>query len=159
MTAPLPATPNDAIRTMRAIGIAMAGAVTLFVLIAWLLHRQNPPPATDGSLVLYVWIAVATSLVAGSLVWWRGNVVPLIDPRAQRDDWRRRVPGIQTGLVVSWALVEAGALFGVVVYFLDGAGVAGALGVAMMWAAVALAWPRPEWLAAGSAPREPAARR
>jgi F0F1-type ATP synthase membrane subunit c/vacuolar-type H+-ATPase subunit K len=143
--------PHAAVRSMRAIGLAMAGAVTIFALVALLLHRQSPPPGA-GPLMLYLWIAVATSLAAASIVWWRGNVVPLIE-RAEGDDWRGRAARIQAGLVVCWALVEAGALFGVVVYFLEGAWPAGALGVAMMWLAVALTWPRTGWLAtSGAAP-------
>lgn len=148
MAAALPGDRHDALRTMRAIGLFLAGGVTVFALIALLLHRQSPPPAGDGPLILYVWIAVATSLTAASIVWWRGNVVPLIDGSDPRD-WRARAPAIQTGLVVAWALVEAGALFGVVVYFLEGAALAGALGVAMMWAALAATWPRADWLTAG----------
>jgi hypothetical protein len=152
MADPNPGDRPGAIRTMRAIGVALAGGVTLFAVIAWLLHRRNPPLAGGGPAILYVWIAVATSLTAASMVWWRGNVVPLIHP-PRHGDWRRRAAEIQTGLVVSWALVEAGALFGVVVYFLEGTGLAGALGVAMMWAALALTWPRREWLAEESAAR------
>jgi hypothetical protein len=155
MTDPLPADRHRALRTMRAIGLAMAGAVTIFAAIALLLHRQSPPPAANGSLMLYVWIAVATSLAAASMVWWRGNVVPLLDDAGHTDP-RSRAAALQTGLVVCWALVEAGALFGVAVYFLEGAGLAGALGVAMMWSALAVTWPRPEWLATRDPARDPA---
>jgi hypothetical protein len=144
-----PATPQDALRTMRLIGISMAAAVTLFAAITFFLHRQDGSAPAGVPLILYVWVAVATSLTAASMILWRGNVVPHLD-RPERP-WRERAGGIQTGLILTWALVEAAALFGVVVFFLSGIRLAGLLGVAMMWAALVLTWPRPEWLASGSA--------
>jgi hypothetical protein len=149
MAGALPADRKDAIRVLRMIGLSMAGAVTAFALVALFLNRHAPPQPGGGSPMLFIWIAVATSLAAASMVWWRGNAVPLID-RPRQSDWRARATALQTALVVTWALVEAGALFGVVVFFLEGAWAAGALGVTMIWAALALTWPREEWLATAS---------
>jgi len=145
-----PATPQDALRTMRAIGVALCGAVALFALTAWWVHREAPPLPADGPWIFYVWVAFATSLAAASMVFWRGNVVPLIDRPASDADWRDRAGRVQTGLVICWSLVEAAALFGVVVYFIDGVAPAAAMGIAMICGAVAITWPRESWLATGS---------
>jgi hypothetical protein len=150
MPSDLPTNPASALRTLRLIGLSMAMAVTGFGLIAWFVDRPPSPAGDDGSLVLYLWIAIATSAVAAAMVVWRGKVVPLIERPAQDADWRVRAASLQTGLIVCWSLVEAAALFGVVTYFLAGLTLPGLLGVFMMWAALALTWPRPEWLAAGS---------
>jgi hypothetical protein len=123
----------------------MASAVTLFAVIATFWNRSVAPTAGQDPLMLYVWIAVATSLTAASIMWWRGTVVPLIE-RPGGNDWRSQAAALQTGMIVAWGLIEAAALFGVVVYFLEGARAAGALGVAMIWTALVLTWPRADWL-------------
>lgn len=149
MRQPTPESAGAAIAAMRLIGLAMGAGVTLFAAVVWMLHRDTPPPQPPAPALLYLWIAIATSLAAASMVLWRGKVVPLIEGRAGGDDWRGRARSLQTGVIVTWAIVEAAALFGVVLYFLQGHGLAGALGVAMMWAAVLLTWPREEWLPGG----------
>lgn len=145
------ATPADALRTMRTIGLALAAGVTSFAALTWFLHRETPPAPADASWLVYLWIAIGTSLVAASMVAWRGLAVPWIEGPETGADWRTRAARIQSALVVCWSLVEAAALFGVVVYFLYGTVLPGMLGVFIMWAALALTWPQPEWLAAGEA--------
>jgi F0F1-type ATP synthase membrane subunit c/vacuolar-type H+-ATPase subunit K len=145
---PVPRSPEDALRAMRLIGLALGASTTLFFLVTWFIQQQGSSPAAGSTLIVYVWVAVATSLLAASMILWRGNVVPHIE-RPATGDWRDRAGRIQSGLVISWALVEGAALFGVVVYFLSGAWLAGVLGVVMMWTAVLWTWPRAEWLATG----------
>jgi hypothetical protein len=142
----MPATPRDALRVMRIIGIALAAGVTTFAAVAWMMHLQSPPAPPDGPLILYLWLAIATSLIAASMILWRGRVVPILEEPAS-EDWRQRAAAIQRGLIISWALIEAAALFGVGVYFLTGFVLAGGVAVALMWAAVGLTWPREDWLA------------
>jgi hypothetical protein len=141
-----PSNPRDALRVMRIIAVALAGGVTTFAAIVWFMHLQGLPGGGKGDALLYLWIAVATSVVAVSMILWRGRVVPILEAPAT-EEWRQRAADIQTGLVITLALIEAAALFGVVVYFLAGFALAGGVGVAMMWAAVALTWPQEEWLA------------
>lgn len=138
--------PGAAIAMMRIIGIALGLGVTFFAAVAWLVQGQAGSPRPPSPTLLYLWIAAATTLAAASIILWRGNVVPRIEKPAPDEDWRARARSIQTGLIISWALVEAAALFGVVLYFLEGHALAGGLGVLMMWAAVGLTWPREEWL-------------
>jgi hypothetical protein len=153
MDQPSSATPKDAIRTMRILGAALGTGVTVFAATVWLLHR-NAPPEPAGPALLYIWIAVATTLVAGSMIVWRGRVVPVVEQPHPGGSWRPLAAAIQTGLLITLALVEAAALFGVVVYLLQGHALAGGLGVTMIWAAVILTWPQEEWLATAGAVRE-----
>lgn len=151
MNASVPSSPEAAIRIMRMIGLALGVGVTLFAVAAWLLQQGAVAAPAEPPLTMYLWMAFATSLAAGSLVVWRGRVVPHIEPPAGEADWRARAARIQAGLIITWALVEAAALFGVVVYFLDGHVLPVAGGVALMWVALALTWPRGEWLERESA--------
>jgi hypothetical protein len=145
--------PRAALRVMRIIGLSLAGGVTGFAAVIWFLHQDTPPAPADDPWLLYLWIAIATTLLAASMVVWRGMAVPWIERPDPDVDWRERAARIQSGVVITWALVEAAALFGAVVYFVQGAVLPGLLGVFVMWAALALTWPRPEWLSTGDTPR------
>lgn len=145
--------PQAALRTMRIIGLALAGGVTMFAAVTWFLHQETPPAPADGPWLLYLWIAIATTLLAASMVVWRGMAVPWIERPDPDTDWRVRAAKIHSGAVITWALVEAAALFGVMVYFLQGTVLPGLLGTFIMWAALAFTWPQPEWLASGEATR------
>jgi hypothetical protein len=145
--------PKSAIRNLRVTGLAMAGGITVFAAVAWFLHRASPPAPADGPWILYLWIAAATSLIAASMMVWRATAVRWIERPDPATDWQARAAGISNGLVISWALVEGAALFGVVVYFLFGSVLPGLLGVFVMWAALAFTWPQPEWLATGETAR------
>jgi F0F1-type ATP synthase membrane subunit c/vacuolar-type H+-ATPase subunit K len=140
------ATPEAALRVMRMIGLALGAGVTMFAVAAWVIQPGAAATPSDPPLMLYLWIAMATTLAAGSLVVWRGRVVPHLASASGGADWRERADRIQAGLVITWALVETAALFGVVVYFLDGQVLPIAAGVALMWVALAMTWPRAEWL-------------
>ncbi len=145
-----PATPQAALRTMRTIAIALCASIVLLALLAWVTNLGSPPLAAGGPWMFYVWIAFAGSLAAASMVLWRGSVVPLLDRPASDRDWRERASRIQTGLILCWSLVAAAALFGVVVFWRDGIAIAAWLGLAMIFGAVALTWPREDWLATGN---------
>jgi F0F1-type ATP synthase membrane subunit c/vacuolar-type H+-ATPase subunit K len=159
MTTTSHSSPDDAIRVLRLIGLALGGGVTMFAVVAWLVQQGAAGALGDDPLTLYLWLALTTSLAAASLVAWRGMVVPhLADGRAGHRDarpWQERAGRIQSGVIITWALVEAAALFGVIAYFLDGRMGPAVGGVALMWSAIALTWPRTEWLAT----TEPASRR
>jgi F0F1-type ATP synthase membrane subunit c/vacuolar-type H+-ATPase subunit K len=150
MAPPRTESPVASIRVMRLIGVALAAGVSLFAVVVWILRQDGQTPPAGEPALLYLWIAFATSLAAASMVVWRGRVVPHLD-RSATSDWRPRAGRIQSGLVITWALVEAAALFGVVVYFVAGHGLAGVGGVVLMWAAVVFTWPRADWLTTGGA--------
>jgi hypothetical protein len=146
--APGPRDAAEVLRATRLIGLALGTGVTAFALVTWYLQRQAPLP-TQQPWLLHVWIVSALCLAALALMLWRTKVAPLVEVAPVPGSEVIRARGIQTGTVTTWALVESAALFGVVLYLLDGHVLAGLVGVFMIWAAVTLAWPRPEWLATG----------
>lgn len=138
--------PDAAIRLLRLIGVALAVGVTMFAVVAWLVQQGAGQAPGDDPVTLYLWLALTTSLAAASLVAWRGMVVPHLATGRHSGTWQERAGRIQTGVIITWALVEAAALLGVLAYFLDGRLLPAAGGVALMWSAIALTWPRTEWL-------------
>lgn len=138
---------------LRLIGISLGVGVAVLAIAAWVVQRGATQPPVENSVMVYVWIAFATSLTAGSLVVWRGMVVPHLDAARPDGPWQARAERVQTGLIITWALVEAAALFGVIVYYVSGQVLPAAGGLVLMGAALALSWPRREWLSADPAGR------
>jgi uncharacterized protein YijF (DUF1287 family) len=138
--------PAAAIGMLRLIGISLAVGVAVLAVVAWFVQRGATQPPVVDSVMVYVWVAFATSLAAASLVAWRGMVVPHLDAGRPAGPWQARAEKVQTGVIITWALVEAAALFGVVVYFVSGQGLPAVGGLVLMGAALALSWPRTEWL-------------
>lgn len=137
----------QALLTFRMIGASLGIGVTLFAFVSWFRHQQQGPGdvAGDPALMFNLMLGVAVASVVAAIVLWRARVSPLIE-RPSPDRERRAAPGeIQTNVVMVWALIEGAALFAVVVYFLYGSALAGLLGVALIWAALAATWPRREW--------------
>lgn len=138
---------SQALLTFRIIGASLGIGVTLFAFVAWFLHQQqgSGDAAGDPTLMFNLMLAVAVASVVAAIVFWRVRVSPLIE-RPSPDRERRAAAGeIQTNVVIVWALIEGASLFAVVVYFLYGSVLAGLLGVALIWGALASTWPRREW--------------
>lgn len=145
---PAPRSPEQAILLMRIIGASLGTGVTLFAFVSWFLHQQENPISefSYGSLAYNGFLALAVLVALGATFLWRWRVAPLIEEPHQEADWQERAARIQTGLIVTWALVEGAALVGEVVYFLTGNGVAGVLGVVLIWGGIGMTWPKRDWL-------------
>lgn len=143
-----PASPRQAILLMRIIGISLGTGVTLFAFVSWFLHRQDGPmaPGVDAGLIFNLYLVLFLVAAVGAILVFRSRVAPILQRPAEETQWRARASAIQSGLIVSWALLDGAALAGEVVYLLTGHVLAGALGLALIWAGVLLAWPNPEWL-------------
>jgi hypothetical protein len=143
-----PRSPEQAILMMRVIGLSLGTGVTLFAVVSWYLHQQDQPIGEFiyGSLTYNGAYAMAFLAALGALFVWRWRVAPVIEQSPRETDWRARAAALRTGLILTWALLEGGALVAEVVYLLTGHGVAGVLGVVLIWAGLALTWPRQEWL-------------
>lgn len=143
-----PRSPGQAILMLRIIGLSLGTGVTLFALVSWFLHQQQGP-VTDlayGSLAYNGAIAMIFLAAIGALFLWRWRVVPILEQPAREGDWQPRAAALNTVVIVTWALLEGGALVGEVVFFLAGNAVAGVLGVILIWTGIALTWPKREWL-------------
>jgi hypothetical protein len=143
-----PNSPGQAILVMRIIGGSMALGVTLFALVSWYLHQQDTAPATglDSGLMFNLFLALFLLAALGAMYVFRSRVGPVIERPPEDDRWRARASEIQGGLILAWGIADGAALFGQVIYFLTGHALAGVLGLALIWGAVALTWPKKAWL-------------
>lgn len=148
--------PEQALFVSRVIAGALVAGVTIFGVVAWLMNTESGPARPDpalGATLFYVWLGWAFVSAVGSMLFWRARVSPFLESADRsgtgttgaEPDPVARASAMMSGMVVSWALIEGAALFGVVVYFLFGSGLAGTLGVLMMWAAAIVTWPKREW--------------
>ena len=146
------------VRVSRIIAASLIGGVTLFAIIAWLVVQESGPQASDpaaGPVMLYAWAGVAFASVSAAAVLWRLKVSPLIE------EPRRGGPGasaahdeaLQTALIITWALLEGPALFGLVVYLLTAWIPAYAGGLLLGWLGIGLTFPRTAWYRNGRAQR------
>lgn len=145
---PGPRSPDQAILMMRIIGLSLGAGITLFAIVGWFLHQQRGAVAESayGSLTFNAFLALVALVSAGAIFVWRWRVVAILERPARETEWQARAAELQTGVIITWALLEGGALVGEVVYFLTGNAVAGALGVLLIWIGIALTWPKREWL-------------
>ncbi len=143
-----PRSPGQAILMLRIIGLSLGTGVTLFAFVSWFLHQQQGPIGEPvyGSLTFNGALAMAVLAAIGASFVWRSRVVPVLERPAQETEWQSRAAAIQTGALITWALLEGGALVAEVVYFLTANGMAGVLGVVLIWAGIGLTWPKREWL-------------
>lgn len=134
-----PRSPEQAILLLRIIGLSLGAGVTLFAAVSWYLHQQDAVGAVVyGSLNYNAAIAMAFLAALGAFFVWRWRVAPILARPTSETEWQARASRIQTSVLITWALLEAGALVDEVVYFLTGNGVAGVLGVALIWAGIGL---------------------
>lgn len=145
-----PRSPDQAILMMRIIGLSHGTGVTLFAGVSWFLHQQQGAASSqiDSSLAFNGFLAMLLLATVGAVLVWRWRVAPVLQRRHQETEWQPRAAAIQTGVIITWAILEGAALVGEVVYFLTGNGLAGLLGVLLIWTGIALTWPRREWLPA-----------
>lgn len=145
--------PSAALLVSRVIAGSMGMGVTLFALVSWYTHQQGTAmePPGDPALMFNLMLALAAAAVVAAILFWRARVAPLIDrpssgPTAPGEDWATHWGRLQTSLVIIWAMIEGASLFAVVVYFLYDMPMAGLLGVALIWSALAITWPKREWV-------------
>lgn len=137
---------------LRLIGASLGMGVTAFALVAWYVWRQGPAvhATPDPSLMFTVMWVLALAGIATATALWRSRVTPLLE--AAGTDRVARAEALRTTVIMVWAVIEAPALFAVVVYYLYDIPLAGVLGVVLIWGALALTWPRRDWFDAGDRP-------
>jgi hypothetical protein len=89
--------------------------VVLFWVVTWVV-RKEPTPATTlpDDRVLYLALFLASALLFGAAIFAAGRLPPAAAGATQDRWW---VANLGRAIVV-WALVEAPALLGLVIYFL-----------------------------------------
>lgn len=141
---------NQALLTFRIIGVSLGLGVTMFAVVAWFTNQQGPtaPAPADPTLMFAIVLALALGAVTAATALWRARVEPLLGAGGG-DDPAARVAPIQSNVIIVWAIIEAAALFAVVVHYLYNAPLAGAVGVVLIWGALAATWPKREWVEPG----------
>jgi hypothetical protein len=146
MPSPASGSPAQALLALRIIGASLGAGVTLFAGVSWLIHQQGGPflDQDDAALANSLSIGFALVVALAAVAIWRARVRPLVrEPPGT--DWVERATTIQTPVIITWALLEAGALISVAVYFAYGVGFAALRGLALMWAGLAATWPQTSW--------------
>ncbi len=140
---------TQALLAFRIIGVSLGLGVTLFTGVSWFLHQQGGPSRAvgDPALMANLLIPLAAVAIVTAIIFWRARVAPLIESAAAGRE-PSQSGELQTNVVLVWALLEAPALFAVVLYFLHENVLAAVFGVALIWAGLAATWPRREWFGA-----------
>lgn len=135
--------------TTRLIAAALIGGVTVFAVVAWVMVQADGPmsasPAGGADVMLYAWAAASLAAVAAAVVLWRLKVSPLLESPRSTEAAPGRDMELQTGLIMTWAILEGAALFGVVVYLLHGVLLPYAVGLLLVWLGIGLTFPRSGW--------------
>lgn len=140
-----PSTPEEAWKTQAIILASLPLGVTLFAIVGLWLTRDGA--GSDPGVLLPVWVAMAVASVLAAFLLWQRMVRPHLPPTGQRGEppSLEVIGRFQTGLIVCMALIEGVALFGGVILIVSGEPGPALAGVAMIWIALALLWPRRGW--------------
>ena len=132
---------------MTVVGLSLALGVTAFAGVAWYTQRNATAPRSADveftRILIYAWIALTAITLISAWFFWRTRVDPLIHGTESLP--RERLPQLSANLLICWALVESGSLFGVAVYFLTGVTWVAAVAVVLIWVAFLVTRPQIDW--------------
>jgi hypothetical protein len=115
-----PISPEGVYRTSSLIAFALVMGPTLYAIVA--LFLQHGAGHLSFDMMTIVWIAFTVATIAAARLLWG----KLVEPALPRMGWRTEpisvgdAGRIQSGLIVTWGLLEGSALFGLVVYSVAG---------------------------------------
>lgn len=123
------------------IAFAVAAAVPLYVLVAWVVAPQDPAMAGDRGLVGT--LAIALGVVAvGTLIAAQGLFRTRVAAARRQATPEQRLATYRVAVIIALALKESVAIYGLVLSLLDGDPLwAMGFGVVAL-AAMTLSWPR-----------------
>lgn len=130
-------------RVLAILAFAFLTGPLLFAIVTFTLRQGRG--TWDAGLLTWAWVALTPiALIAARVIWGR-SVVPHLpelgeSARAAHTDGEE----LTARLVIVWALIEGPSLFGVVVYFIEGAFIPLA-GVILLWIGMLLTRPRRSW--------------
>jgi hypothetical protein len=133
-------------RTAVVVQVAVLLGSTLFGVMAWWLTRHGAVPSmalNEATALVYAWLAAVTGATLAATRMWSARTAMLT-----RD--RRRGPGVPPEALLArllpiWVVLDAPALFGVLLYLLTGAPVLLLASLLYLWVAMWLARPRSSW--------------
>ena len=125
------------------INLALPLGVTVAVLIPLLAGDVLITGArTPAPVLIYAWAALVLAAGVAALWFWRARVEPLIDARTESGGTQAQ---LTSHLVITWALMEAPALMGVVVFIVNGALWVGVASMLLMWIVALATRPQRAW--------------
>jgi hypothetical protein len=134
-------------RTTVVVHVGLALGPTLFGAAVWWLSRQGAVPAMalrEATPLIYAWLAALTALVVGAAKVWTARVEPL--EGAVRSGQGGPPPeSVLAMLLPVWVMLEAPALFGIILFMLTGAPLLLAAALLFLWSSLWLTRPREEW--------------
>jgi len=138
-------------RTTVVVHIALALGPTLFGAVVWWLSRQGAVPAMalpEATALVYAWLAAMTGATLGAVRMWSARVEPL---EAELALGRTATPpeSVLALLLPVWAVIEAPALLGIILFMLTGAPLLLVAALLYLWTGFWLTRPRPEWFHRG----------
>lgn len=124
--------------------------VVIFALVTWVFLGSTFEPVEPdaASLLTTAWIAFAVIGIVGWSMCRRKAAAAAEAAARARSEAAGAAVTVLRWLVVGWALLEAVALFGIVVYGLTGRVAALLASVLLMAFGVARSWPRESWFPA-----------
>jgi hypothetical protein len=121
--------------------------VTFFAGVSWYVQQSADGPRTVdpefARILIYAWIALTAFTLFSALFFWRTRVDPMIHGTESLP--RERLTQLSANLMICWALIESGSLFGVTVYFITGTTWVAAVAVILIWAAFLATRPQMDW--------------
>jgi hypothetical protein len=104
------------LKILRTVRLAMLGSIVIY---AWIGERSGPPPRTGNAVVAYYAItALAISMVGAIFVLRRIIVLPAENALANNPEDTTALNRWRAGSVVTHAICEALALYGLVLRFM-----------------------------------------
>jgi hypothetical protein len=118
---------GDVLRPLKIVHAALMVSIVIYAVIAFVVTAQGHPakPSLDPTLILSVFGGVALAMLAAIPIV-RGRVLPPMSDTDETVDLQREVDSdmssmlgkLRGGLIVTWAMCESIAIFGLVAAFL-----------------------------------------
>ena len=128
------------------VGMSLPLGATMLVVVAAFLTGDaaapTPERAERARILTYAFVGMLALLSGTALFFWRTRVEPIIH---DLENTQATQSVLMSNLMVVWALVEAVALFGGVLFLLHGTAWTGVTGVLLSWLVFLMTRPQLEW--------------
>lgn len=112
----VPTTPNNFMRTLQIIHMAMISGVLFFGVFSFINKKDTMVFYNEGDVLLYVYPALAIGAVFLGQFLFKNQISSL----KAKEDLKEKLGGYQTASIIKFALIEGAAFFGLVQFFTSG---------------------------------------
>jgi hypothetical protein len=134
-------------RTSAVVHMALALGPTTLAAVAWVASRSGAVPSMglpEARVLLYTWLVAMVGAALVTIRLWGARAEPL-DRAVERGSGGPPPESLLALLIPVWAVLEAPALFGVVLFLLTGAPMLLASSLLYLWIGFWLTRPRRAW--------------